>query len=350
MADDRQYDVKYDRDDNSAGLDDTFRIEYELPPVKPPSAGFIVQLFLIPALIVLAVVGVWALFGRMAAGEHDWRELVDEIRNTNEHRRWRGANGLATLLDSDQRLAERGERLSQNPEIASALAELLREGLEKRSQREDDLKQQAFVAMTLGLSDVRGTTFPVLIEAMQPPHDREVRMSAVKAVAVASGRALERKDSVSDAPLVDALIHVTRDEDVILRQLGTFTLGLVPSAATKNRLEVLLGDSDESTQINAAISLARLKSTAGLDVFRQVLREANDEESPSSDEKSAPRLLSAINALKAIHDLEPQLSDTEKAEFARLIEPIAANNAEVRLRTDANKALLVLKGATAVAD
>ena len=73
-----------------------FELNEELPPVKPPSAGFIVQLFLIPALIVAAVVGVWALFGKMAAGEQDWRELVDEIKNTNEHRRWRGANGLAT--------------------------------------------------------------------------------------------------------------------------------------------------------------------------------------------------------------------------------------------------------------
>ena len=33
----------------------------DLPPVEPPSAAFIVQLFVVPAMIVIAVVGVWAL-------------------------------------------------------------------------------------------------------------------------------------------------------------------------------------------------------------------------------------------------------------------------------------------------
>ena len=47
--------------------------ESALPPVEPPSAGFIVQLFVVPALIVLAVVGVWALFGKIASSDEDWR-------------------------------------------------------------------------------------------------------------------------------------------------------------------------------------------------------------------------------------------------------------------------------------
>ena len=33
----------------------------DLPPVEPPSAGFILQLFLIPGLIVAVVFGVWCL-------------------------------------------------------------------------------------------------------------------------------------------------------------------------------------------------------------------------------------------------------------------------------------------------
>lgn len=336
-----------ERDQDSASLDDAYRMPDELPPVQPPSAGFIVQLFLIPALIVLAVVGVWALFGRMAAGEQDWRELVDEIKNTNEHRRWRGANGLADLLATDLRLGERGQKLSSNPEIASALSNLLSEGLEKRSQREDDLKQQAFLAMTLGMSDVTDTTMPVLIKAMQPEQDREVRMSAIKAVAVAGGRAGERRGSLSDAPLIDALILTTRDEDVMLRQLGTFTLGLIPSSATNERLAVLLGDSDESTRINAAISLARLKSTVGLDVFRKIFRDAAAQKpgtDPANAQADAFLLLSAKNSLKAIHDLSPTLTPDERAEFVTLITPIAADHSEVRLRTDANDALMVLKG------
>ena len=68
----------------SSGSDSSQREHYaaagsrpeELPPVTPPSAGYIVQLFLIPALIVMAVVGVWALFGKLADSESDWQQLV----------------------------------------------------------------------------------------------------------------------------------------------------------------------------------------------------------------------------------------------------------------------------------
>ena len=70
----------------------------ELPPVKPPSAGFIVQLFLIPALIVMAVVAVWALFGRLADSGTDWAQLVVELGSGNEHRRWRAAQELQKCL------------------------------------------------------------------------------------------------------------------------------------------------------------------------------------------------------------------------------------------------------------
>ena len=73
-----------------------FRPE-ELPPVTPPSAGFIVQLFLIPALIVMAVVAVWALFGKLADSDNDWKQLATELSSSNEHRRWRAALGLGAI-------------------------------------------------------------------------------------------------------------------------------------------------------------------------------------------------------------------------------------------------------------
>ena len=43
----------------------------DLPPVEPPSAGFVVQLFVIPAAVVVVVIIVWLLFGKLAGGERD---------------------------------------------------------------------------------------------------------------------------------------------------------------------------------------------------------------------------------------------------------------------------------------
>jgi hypothetical protein len=45
----------------------------ELPPVELPSAGFVVQLFVIPAVVVVVVILVWLLFGKLAGGERDAR-------------------------------------------------------------------------------------------------------------------------------------------------------------------------------------------------------------------------------------------------------------------------------------
>src|SRR5436305_13548687 len=42
-----------------------------LPPVTPPTATFILQLFLIPLLIVSIVVVLWLLFGWIAQMGHD---------------------------------------------------------------------------------------------------------------------------------------------------------------------------------------------------------------------------------------------------------------------------------------
>ena len=43
----------------------------DLPPVEAPSAGFVVQLFVIPAVVVAVVILVWLLFGKLAGGERD---------------------------------------------------------------------------------------------------------------------------------------------------------------------------------------------------------------------------------------------------------------------------------------
>jgi hypothetical protein len=268
-----------------------------LPPVKPPSAGFIIQLFLVPGLIVLVVVGVWALFGKMASGEQDWRRLVEEIRQKNPHRRWRGAMGLAQLLQADQNQPAdaNGEKLAENPEVAAALADMFREELDSKSRKADDLSQQAFLARALGMLDVHDVVLPALQRGMRPAGDadltKEIRKNSIASVAVIAGRAKKRDDAldpsiagprlrkiVEHPSLLDDIETVSGDNDPLIRQLGAFTLGLLPSPRSRQRLEVLLGDSDEKTRVNAAIGLARQNSTKGLPVFETVLTTADSQE------------------------------------------------------------------------
>ena len=49
----------------------------DLPPVEAPSASFVVQFFVIPAVVVAVVIVVWLLFGKLAGGERDAMEYVE---------------------------------------------------------------------------------------------------------------------------------------------------------------------------------------------------------------------------------------------------------------------------------
>jgi len=115
----------------------------DLPPVEPPSAGFIVQLFVIPALIVIAVIGVWALFGKLASANQNWQALVQDLQSANKHRRGPAAASLANLLLQDQRREENGQQLAANPQLARSIAALFREKLKTpRTNEETSLQLQ----------------------------------------------------------------------------------------------------------------------------------------------------------------------------------------------------------------
>src|SRR5258708_16001213 len=97
---------------------DVAQIPEDLPPVEPPSAGFIIQLFVVPGLIVLAIVGVWLLFGKLATGEQDWKGLVVELQHPNAHRRGRAASRLAQMVNAKREIGAARHPPSRHREIA----------------------------------------------------------------------------------------------------------------------------------------------------------------------------------------------------------------------------------------
>lgn len=355
MADDYQYTSESASIPND---NDEKRLPEDLPPVEPPSAGFIIQLFVIPGLIVAAIVGVWALFGKLSSSDQDWRVLVAELRSTNEHRRWRGALGLAQILKTDQQQGEAGNQLAHNREVARELAGLLGEQMQKPSPSDDDLKQQAFLARTLGMLEVPGVVLPTLEEAMQPDQDPELRKSAIAAVALIAGRAADRGRPLDNPPLVDALIEISAEPDPLIRQLSAFTLGLFPEQDARDRLTVLLGDADQNTRLNAAVGLARQDSTAGLEVFKEAFTDSLvpvdpatvegdslDQRRATASARDFERFIMLKNVLKAIGDLSSELPDSDREEFIALVEPVAEKHYEPRIRIDAREALRQLNNA-----
>ena len=315
----------------------------DLPPVEPPSAKFIVQLFVVPGLIVAAIVGAWLLFGKLASAEQDWQALLADMKSSNEHRRGRGAMGIAQALAADQnRKGIIGPRLSTNPQVAQELSAFLADTLKSSSTEPAVIDQQAFLTRTLGTLDVPDAVLPVLREAMNEKHDREVRKNAVLAAATIAHRANERGAGLSGEGIVDELSNVAKDSDPLLRSSAAFTLGLFPLDRTKQTLTVLLSDGDSNTRVNSAIAFTRQKSLAGLPVLRDVLTAAASTRTaaPSGDSS----VIAASNALKAIGDLVSLLDEPTRTDIIREVEAIAKGYPEPRVRLDAAQAMTKLRG------
>ncbi|MFO0916703.1 MAG: HEAT repeat domain-containing protein [Planctomycetaceae bacterium] len=315
----------------------------DLPPVKPPSIGFIFQLFIFPALIVAAVIAVWVLFGKLASGEQDWRTLVGELSSPNHHIRNRAMFGLAQLLDNDQRRGDQGQQLARNPQIAQGLAEQLTKELNSQSVSKETIDHQVYLTRALGLLDVPDVSLPPLVQALDAVYDVEVRKSACISVAMISGRTWERGDPLSSPQLAQGLVQLSQDGDKRLRRAAAFALGLLDPAVSQDRLMVLLEDADWMTQVNAAVALSRQGSLQGYGILREIMtgKVVVDPEVP--DEAPATELIILKNGLDAVKLLAKKLSPEQNTEMETLIGELLRTHRESRVRADAAATLAVLK-------
>lgn len=355
-------------DQDSAALPQRPELSDDLPPVQPPSAGFIVQLFVVPGLIVLAVVAVWALFGRIAAGEQDWRKLAQELQSPNTHIRNRAMYGLAQVLDQDRLRGEQGQHLASNPEIVRGLSDQLVKELQAGSSSTESVAIQQYLTRALGLlnapdsarGSLPGATSATeadrsgaaglrqaaaasmnaaLKSALEPTRDIEIRKSAAASIAFIASRALERGEPLDAPELVQALIDASSAQEPIMRHAVAWTLGQFRSADAVQHLQVLLGHDDVMTRINAAISLSHSGSTDGLAVFKQALTEP----AATSPEGQGEQVIIQTNVLKALADLGPKLGPNDKAEFRELVEKLLKTNTNPRVHIDARNAFHAMK-------
>ena len=373
----------------SSGSDPSQRENYaaagsrpeELPPVTPPSAGYIVQLFLIPALIVMAVVAVWALFGKLADSESDWQQLVAELGSSNEHRRWRAALGLAQLLRNEEITPpEDREPLARHPLVIDSLTELLSQSLKTQTPSEEDLSHQEYLARTLGALNADEKTMPVLAEAAQEMHTIEVRKSALMSIAVIAGRRFDaitgysakddtvtaggetksvplEKPTISDAALQQQLKLCAQDKEPVVRHLAGFAIANVGGPDSVDLLKVMLLDGDRFARANAAVGLARNGSTDGVPVLVELLNESLlPFDASALKGKTANEIKLAENnflveqpslvrtCLRAVSDLWPRLSDPEKAELKTVVEKISADFFAPQVRIQADELLRQIAG------
>jgi HEAT repeat protein len=231
-----------------------------LPPVEPPSAGFIIQLFVIPAVIVAAVVAVWFVIESLARrGEQDPAVIVKALKSNNQAR-FQQAKELADMLRQPLRYPE----LKVSHDLSHQIAAYVDELVEAGRPEDGEVTMRYFLVRTLGEFHV-DDGLPALINAAQNDPDRDVRREALAAIAVLTGAMNELKppQPIASDELTDALVKLADDQDELVRSGAAFTIGVAAKSAEADprlaeKLVELADDPKTDIRFNAASALAEI--------------------------------------------------------------------------------------------
>ncbi len=216
-----------------------------LPPVEPPSARFIIQLFVVPALIVMLVVGVWIvvtwLVHRTTMKPED---LIDGLQ-TASVARWQRASELADLL-RNERFAE----FRNNGKAATQLAAVLDREVDAAGggerMDEENVNLRYFLARALGEFQVDEGTDILLKTATadRDPQEALVRRGALQALAIRAFNLsqLDPPRTLADPNLEPTLFKLATDENPLVRSETAFVLGQMGTPTALAELEKVVGD------------------------------------------------------------------------------------------------------------
>lgn len=314
--------------------------DHSLPPVEPPSAGFLVQLFLVPAIIVGIIVTVWLAFHWLAQLGNDPQAYVRQLRRNTEGR-WQAALNLANDLRGP-----RGAALKADAGLAGELASIL-DG-EVTSGRpaggghsaEQSRTLCVYLCRALGEFAVPEAAAPLVARA-EATDQPEIARAAVEALAVlATNLAAGGNWAELPADVRTAVLEATESDDQGLRSSAAFALGVVGGDGAGERLEVLCNDVNDDVRYNAALGLARLGGTAAWETLAEMLSLPDIAVRPGDDEAQADRYKRAMVVVNALKGVGLLVDDTAEPPPERITTAVAA------LRDDA--VADVRQGATAL--
>jgi HEAT repeat protein len=293
-----------------------------LPRVEPPNAGFIVQLFIVPAVIVLVIVMVWVMFNWLAQMGSDPHEYIAQIRKNNDNS-WIAAHNLAEELRTKP-------ALKTNAAVAKELAEMLSDLVENGGHDSNAIQVRVFLCRALGEFQVTDG-LPALIKAAKTersPEDINVRRSALEGIALLLDHA-QPASAAHRADLMPTLLAASRDDDARIREGAAFALGVAGGDEAIERLKQLLGDSQANVRFNAATGLARQKEPAATEVLVEMLDlegAAGIEEETGPQARDFKRALVVINGMRAVKQLADGRPNADLSELTSAVKTLLASD------------------------
>ena len=348
-----------------------------LPPVQPPTAGFILQLFVIPAIIVGVIAAVWLLFSWLAhpGGSPDYliSDLAANVEKDSKHS-WQIACTLAHELAS-----RRNHELKRDAASASRLAEMLEKhlnaGYPTGSTRSDinhrhrAIQLRNFLCRAIGEFHVLDG-LPVLIRAADwetyvPADEKDlgdphVRQSALEAIALLAYQAknderLDERELLENDALINVLNRAANersDEPHVrvlryrLRATSAYAMGVLGGGRLLDRLAIMLDDSVANVRFNAATGLARHGDTRCVEVLVEML-DPEQSQGIAEEEQQAgrefKRVLVIVNSLQATRQLSRANPAADLSRIERAVENLTKADVKGRIQVEATKLLKELR-------
>jgi HEAT repeat protein len=309
-----------------------------LPPVEPPSATFLIQLFVVPALIVLMIVGLWLSFNWLVRRTSP-ETMIKGLEAGPSIARWQRASELADML-RNQRFAD----FKRNREAAADLARILNREIDQANSEhgmdEEDITLRYFLARALGEFEVQ-EGIDVLLKAAQTqraPGEKLVQYNAIKAIAVRAHNLsrLDPPQSLEQDELMPALERLSANDDPLIREATAFALAQIGTPAAIERLEIMVDDPHADTRYNAAVGLARHGNAKAAETLAEMLDLTELAGTRHVDNERAEAERRAVivgNALQAVETLAQRNPSADLSLVIESLEQLAA--AETKELTDA---------------
>ena len=271
-----------------------------LPPVEPPNAAFLVQLFLVPGVIVAIIVGVWLAFHWLAHLGSDPQAYVKTLRRDNEGR-WQAALNLANDLRGPG-----GGALKSDESLATELGRILDDEAASGRSGEQSQTLRLYLCRALGEFAIPAAAGPLVGRAKNLA-DPQTARAAVEALAVLTTNLVASGRSFDDAAGVTAaVVAASQSDDAQLRSASAFTLGVLGGPGAVERLGQLASDVADDVRFNAALALARQGREESYEAITEMLAlpdvvvGPDAAADPAAQSRRYKRALVVVNALRGV--------------------------------------------------
>lgn len=345
-----------------------------LPPVEAPTAGFILQLFLIPMIIVSIIALVFVTIHYLAHMGSNPRDLVQGLQKGDDAA-WQKALNLAEMLRDPQQ-----EDLKHDRELARELASVLRDQMADGATNENQIKLRIFVCRAIGEFKV-DDGLPALLEAaaterdaadIEPQdkqgrklHEIDVRRAAIEAIAVLTNN-LGAEDLRDNTALFETLLEASRsggDPDAKdeylraeLRSTAAYALGVLGGEEALDRLDFLQhNDRSANTRYNAATGLARHGDERAVHGLLEMLDPDNEkavEDELFDSGKPFKRTLVLRNGIQAAATLAQRNKSADLSALEQTLVKLRETdlNSHVQVKVDEALQVLAQRETAAVSD